>query len=83
MQIAEIDAQTRVVPRKIAQVSREHAVMIAQKGDPILSSQMALHEIINDAGAVRTTVHQIADVNDGTRAMAGLIGCNSGVRGLE
>jgi hypothetical protein len=44
---------------------------------------MALHEIINDAGAVRTTVHQIADVNDGTRAMAGLIGCNSGVRGLE
>jgi hypothetical protein len=83
MQIAGIDAQAGVVPSKIAQISREHAVMIAQQGDPILSPEMTLHEIINHAGAVRTTVHQITDVNDGTGAVAGLIGSNPGMGILE
>ena len=83
MQIAEIDAQTRVAPMKIAQIAREHPVMIAQKRDPIFTPGMARHQIFDHAGAVRAPVHQIADVNDGGRAVTGLIGGNPVMRGLE
>ena len=74
MQIAEIDAQTRVAPMKIAQIAREHPVMIAQKRDPIFTPGMARHQIFNHARTVRAPVHQIADVNDGGGAVVGLIG---------
>ena len=83
MQIAGIGTQTRIMPRKITQISGKHAVMIAQKGDPILPPDLTLHEIVDHAGAVRATVNQITDVNDGTGAMRGLIGVYAGMRGLE
>ena len=57
--------QTRVAPAGLVKKQPKHAVVIAEKVDPGLAPHRPFQEKLDHAGAVRATIHIVADMNDG------------------
>ena len=63
--LARVRAQPVIMGIQRRQIEREHAVVIALECDPVFPGRRAAHQMIDHAPAIGTTIHQIAQMDDG------------------
>lgn len=67
----------------VGQIQGKHAVVVAFDHQPVFARCHTRAQIFDDAATVGATIHQIAKMDDGRGAMAGLIGGDAVMRALE
>ena len=83
VQIAKITAQPVILGLGVIQKQAEHPVMVALQNHPVFPARLPLAQMLDHARAVGATVDQIADMNHRCRAVAGDVGGNQAMRGLQ